>query len=498
MTKKVILPEIVIQNKLFGTTKKTGDNKYAAPKRVKGDDAKKLSDVREKIAKNADKATTASGEIGQKDLPNIIQQVDPQGTAQVIPQMYQQMGMMTSLLAMGSGSKGGGNSGANQSFPTMPAGISAVINDSFTGALAILTRKYGFEEVIRVFNDALYNNVSTNSPRYVDDLDPLYRDIVLNALANLIRLALYFGPLGIPVSQYDDVIYGDIVPDPVVSLPDVPNLYLKVYYTLQNDPYPGYQEWISQDGNNTKIYTQKLPKSYHFNTMNEEIFSTSETEIAAELDLYFQYVFGKEDRIYLTSKILNDILYKQMINVETNTLNNGVGNNAANSPGGQKGGGGNMAGRLGGGLSQLMQMFQGQQLPTSVLNQGNLNNTMQQFNKDMGLNNQIFEIGKQIMGGGGFMGGSPLGMLGNMGGIGNIIGGFGLGGGGLGGVLGGMGLGSLMGGFGSFGGNSGGGGGAAGSGFGGSSGGGSYTGGNISKEGLQNITVLLQKLGIQQ
>lgn len=472
--------------------------KYADPSRVKGDNAKKLSDVREKIAKNADKATTASGEIGQKDLPSIVQQVDPQGTAQVIPQMYQQMGMMTSLLALGSGSSGGGSSNSNPAFGAVPSGISNVLNDSFTGALAILTRKYGFEEVILVFNDALYNDVATNSENNINDLDPLYRDIVLNALANLIRLALYFGPLNIPVSKYDDVIYGDIVPDPVVGIPDVPDLYLKVYYNLENDPYPGYQEWVSQDGNNTKVYTQKDPKSYYFSTINQEIFSTSETEIAAELDLYFQYVFGVEDRIYLTSKILNDILYRQMVNVETNTLNNGVGNNAANSPGGKKGGGGNMAGRLGGGLSQLMQMFQGQQLPTSVLNQGSINNVMQQFTKDMGLNNQIFEIGKQILGGGGFMGGSPLGMLGNMGGIGNIMGGFGMGGGGLGGVLGGMGLGSLMGGFGSFGGNSGGGGGAAGAGFGGASGGGSYTGGDISKEGLQNITILLQKLGIQQ
>ena len=130
------------------------------------------------------------------------------------------------------------------------------------------------------------------------------------------------------------------------------------------------------------------------------------------LDLYFQYVFGG-DRVYLTATILNDILYKQMVNVETNTLNNGAGNNAANSPGGKKGGGGNMAGRLGGSLQQLMQKFTGQQLPTSVLNQGNMNNVMQQFTKDMGLNNQIFEMGKQILGGGGFMGGSPLGMLGN-------------------------------------------------------------------------------------
>jgi hypothetical protein len=145
-------------------------------------------------------------------------------------------------------------------------------------------------------------------------------------------------------------------------------------------------------------------------------------------------------------------------------------------------------------LQMLMQMFQSEQLPTSVLNQGGINNVMQQFTKDMGLNNQIFQIGQQILGGGGFLGGSPLGMLGNMGGIGNIMGGFGMGG--MEGVLGGMGLGGLMGGFGSFGGGSGGGGGGAGAGFGGASGGGEYSGGDITPEGLANIQALLKKLGI--
>ena len=492
---------IIIHSTLFGTkpdVSKKDKQKYAAPKRVKGDSAKSLSDARKKIAKNADKATTASGKIGQKDLPSVIKQVDPQGTAQVIPEMYQQMQMMLSLLAMGSGSSGGGSSGTMPSFSAVPSGISVVVNDSFTGALAILTRKYGFEEVIRVFDTALYDGGAPGDDYGVDNLDPLYKNIVLNSIANLIRLALYFGPLNIPISQYDNVEYGDIVPEPVVDILNVPDLYLKVYYNLEDDPYPGYQEWISQDGNSTKIYTKKDPKSYYFSTMNEEVYTISEQEIAEDLDPYFQYIQTGERTYYykfLTSKILNEILYKQMVNIETNTLNSGMGNNAANSPGGGGGGGGgNMAGMLGGMLQMLMQMFQSEQLPTSVLNQGGINNVMQQFTKDMGLNNQIFQIGQQILGGGGFLGGSPLGMLGNMGGIGNIMGGFGMGG--LEGVLGGMGLGGLMGGFGSFGGGSGGGGGGAGAGFGGASGGGEYSGGDITPEGLANIQALLKKLGI--
>lgn len=502
---------IIIHSTLFGTkpdVSKKDKQKYAAPKRVKGDNAKSLSDARKKIAKNADKATTASGKIGQKDLPSVIKQVDPQGTAQVIPEMYQQMQMMLSLLAMGSGSSGGGSSGTMPSFSAVPSGISVVVNDSFTGALAILVKKWGFEIVIRAFNTALqkrppiqYLNGYT-SEFGVENIDPLYRAIVLNSLANIVRLALYFGPLNIPVSEYDETVYGDTVPSPLVDESEVPDLYLKQYYELADDPYPGYVKWISQDGNNTTVYTKKPAQSYHFSTMNEEIFSISEKEIAADLDPWFEYTTAGPPGSFafirtLSSTTINEILYKQMVNIETNTLNSGMGNNAANSPGGG-GGGGNMAGMLGGMLQMLMQMFQSEQLPTSVLNQGNINNVMQQFTKDMGLNNQIFQIGQQILGGGGFMGGSPLGMLSNMGGIGNIMGGFGLDGGGLGGVLGGMGLGSLMGGFGSFGGGSGGGGGGAGSGFGGASGGGEYSGGGVTIEGLQNIEELLAKLGIEQ
>lgn len=486
---------------------KDKDQKYAAPKRVKKGE-KKLEDIRKKIAKNADKATTASGKIGQKDLPQTIKQVDPQNTAQVIPQMYQQMQMMLSLLAMGSGSGGGSGSSYVPTFSSVPSGVSVVVNDSFTGALAILTRKYGFEEVIRVFDTALYDKGAPGDDYGVDNLDPLYRSIVVNSLANLIRLALYFGPLNIPISQYDDVKYGDVVPDNVVDITAVPDFYLKVYYNLEDDPYLGYQEWVSQDGLYTKVYTKKDPKSYYFSTMNEEIYSISETEIAADLDPYFQYIQTGERTYYytfLTSRILNNILYKQMVNIEANTLNSGLGNNAAPNMNGGGGGGSGMAGMLGGLLMQLMQMLTAEQLPNSkiegstVLPQGEMQNMMQQFQKDMGLNNQIFELGKGILGGGGLggmMGGSPLGMLSGMGGIGNIMGGFDMGGGGLGGVLGGMGLGSLMGGFGSFGGGSGGGGGGAGSGF-GSSGGGDYSGGGISYQGLQNIQALLQKLGIE-
>ena len=449
-----------------------GEVKYADAPRVKGKDAEKLSDVRDEHAKNADKPTTASGEIGSKDLPQIIQMVDGSGHGQVMPQLYQQMQQITSLLAIGSGAS---MSNPQQPYSGVPSGPSVILNDSFTGALCILTKKHNFESVIALFVDVLDQNG-------LEEINSLYRDIVKNSLANLIRLALYFGPLSIPVSKYDDTVFGDIVPSPVILIDAVPDNYVKRYYTIDNDPYPGYDQWVSPDGT-TKVYVKKAPKSYHFNTSSEEVFSVSETTIANEIDKYFELDTNNKPIRFLTASKLNDILYDQMVTIESNTMDLGAGKNSNKSSG--------MGGMLGGQLQSLIGMLTTQtSLPNSAIQGGNMQNVMQQFQKDMGLNNQIFQIGKQALGGG-----SPMGALGGLGGMSNIMGGFGAGGGGLGGVLGGAGLPSQLGGFGSFGGNSGGGGGAAGSGF-GSYSGGSYSGGDISTTGLTKVSSMLTILGI--
>lgn len=452
-----------------------GEVKYADSPRVKGSDAEKLSDVRDEHAKNADKPTTASGEIGIKDLPQLIRQVDPNGRAQVIPQLYQQMQQITSLLSIGSGAMMG-SSGSGQSQSSIPpSGPTIILNDSFTGALCILVKTHGFDETIAMF-------VKVLGGEGLDQINSLFRDIVKNSIANLIRLALYFGPLDIPVSKYDDTVFGDLVPSPLVVSTDVPDLYVKQYYTIDNDPFPGYEEWVSPD-KTKKVYVKKETKSYHFTSSSEEIFSTSETTIANKIEPYFEKDTDGSYIRTLTPPILNDILYDQMVTIESNAMNLGAGKNSNNSS--------NMSGMLGGQLMSLISMLSTQMsLPNSAVQGGSLQQTMQQFQKDMGINNQIFQIGKQALGGG-----SPLGALGGMGGLSNIMGGFGIGGGGLTGVLGGIGLPSQFGGFGSFGGGSGGGGGAAGSGF-GSYTGGNYTGGGISTQGTKNLSEMIRILGI--
>lgn len=454
------------------------DLKYPKSPDVKSETAKKLSDVREKLAPNADKPTSASADKGQTNLPQLMQQIDPQAIAQVLPQMYSQLMQMTSILGMGSGMMGGGGGQNNPtdllaSDQSIPSGLTVVVEDSFTGALAILVKKYGFERVLGIFTNLLDNGG-------INKIDTRFQSLVKNSIANLIKVALYYGPLNIPVSVYDETIYGDIVPEPLVNASEVPDGYVKQYYSISNDPYPGYIHWLSSDRTKS-VYVRREPGSYVFTCSSQEIYSISEKEIAEDLD---PYVFTNSV-LYLTTDILNEILAKQIINVEDNTTNNNMGNNSSQN----NSGGGNMGGQL----QSLLQMLLSNQLPKSVLNQNDVQKTMKQFTKDMSFNNQLFELGNQAMGGGS---GGALSSLGNMGGLSNIMSGFNAEGGGISGVLGNLGGGNLLGSFGGFGGGSGGGGGGAGSGFPGASGGGNYSGGNISQSGLANISKTLMLLGI--
>lgn len=478
-------------NQTIGGKAPKKDPKYADPPAVKPDDSKKLTDFRDKFAPNADKATSASADKGQTDLPAIMQSIDPQGNAQQFPQMYQQAMMMISILAMGSGMGGGGGGSGNFGagvVPFVPSGVVNVLEDSLTGALAILVRNHGFERVIEILVLILSNNG-------INQIDSGYRNLVLNSVANLIKVALYYGPDNIPVSAYNEAIFGIKVPNAVNLITDVPDGWIEQFYNIQDDPYPGYREFKHMlPGLNSTAYermwVKREPKSYVYESASEAIYSYSEMSIATLLDPYFKI----GTTYILTAAILNTILVDESYNVETNTLNTTMGNGAGNQNQGGGGGGGNgLAGMMGGQLQQLMGLMQGEQLPQSVLNQGQVGKVLQQYTKDMALNNQIFELGKGALGGGQ---GGALGSMGNMGGMSNIMGGFGAGGGGIGGVLGNLGGGNLLGSFGGFGGNSGGGGGGAGSGFPGASGGGSYSGGGISSGGMKNVSQLLTLLGI--
>ncbi len=349
--------------------------KYGDVPFISNDDAKSLSDIRDKFAPNADKPTTAS-DTKSKKLPDMMQQVDPQGLAQMLPNMLQGMG-------------GGGAGGVMDI--AIPAQRVSVIADSFGGALCILSNKLGYEVVIKSAFTALKDNT-------IDTIIyPQYRSLVFNGLTRLIQNAILYGANNIPQSIYRKVTYGEFAPSPLVTPGEIPEMYTKVYYTVADDPWPGYIQWQSPDGTKS-VYVKRGPTDYPVDSAYQELYTSAEISLAADM---LPYVATDT----LTADVINQLLQAQEQVTFTQGINISIGNGA--------GGGGGGAQQLLGMLMGIIEKFQNGQLMEGVLDQGKNREALKKYKDNMGA------LGKMEQKAGNAFG---LGNLGEVGNLKNMLG----------------------------------------------------------------------------
>ena len=300
------------------------------------------TDTKRKEAEYADKPTTADGERGNKDLPSVLAQVG--NAASFLPSMYSMMGMVTALI--------GGRSQTSRK---------KIIEDSLSGALAILVGRWSYDQVINVFDTALAGD-------NIKQIDEIYRSNVKNALANLYMSAVEFGPNNIPIYTYSTVTTIGPVPSPLVTV--VPDLYLQQYYLQAEDPYPGYIRWNSQDGTEFVFTERKIGDKYYVSPQ-QEIYSISEQELADALDPYI-----RDEN--LTAAILNNLLREQDSNIQANTkektLGKGTGSGGANAL--------RLLMSLIGPISAATGLLRSAQLPFSVLSQGSVSASLEEYEKN--------------------------------------------------------------------------------------------------------------------
>lgn len=312
---------------------------HPSPKKKKHKNYK----IAEKGAPNRDKPTTAGAQKGLKDLPAAMAAMDPQGLSMVAPMMYKMLGQITSA------SKGSSQSSRK-----------VVIEDAFTGALSILANEYSFERLTEVFNNALENNG-------IQFIDKEYREIVKNALVNLIKNYVLYGEGNLPHSNPETVSVLGPAPTPVVTV--VPDLYIQEYYTASTDPYPGYIKWNSPDGTDHVFTERKIGEPY-YSTADEEVYTVAEQELAEALR---PYVIENN----LTARILNDLITQQDSNVESNTAEKTGGKNSSKNVM-------DLLMKLAGYAGVITQLQQQLQLPLSVLNQGSIKKSQEAFMKNIG------------------------------------------------------------------------------------------------------------------
>ena len=344
-------------NQSYAVTKETvvddGIPPYARPQKPKLNKEKNYSSA-EKFAPNRDKPTTADAKKGLLELPAAMSAVDPQGLSSIAPMMYSMLGQIASS-----------SSGSSQS------SRKRVIEDALTGALSLLSNKYTFEYLTLVFDNALKNNS-------IKFIDPEYRDIVKNAIANLYKNYSLYGEGNIPTKTVDVVTTIGTPQTPLVTV--VPDLYIQQYYTKSTDPYPGYIKWVSQDETDY-VFTERTIGDPYYTSPDEEIYSESEQFLAVSLE---PYVIENN----LTAKILNDLMVDQDKTVENNTQEKTAGKNSAKQFL-------DILSKLAGYAGTISNNQQSVQLPVSVLNQSSIQSSLNNFMKNVGQLKQEKEKAKQ-------------------------------------------------------------------------------------------------------
>jgi hypothetical protein len=329
---------------------------YAFPPDAAGNQAVSLSDVRAAHAPNADKKTIAAGSKGELDIDTVLQAVDPFSSSSIIPGMISSLSKVSSTMDS-----------------AVPSTKKTILQNSLYGALCKLSNKYSFTRVIDIFNTALTNGGMLR-------IDSTQRSVVSTAITYLIKNAQDNGPdnIKIPVTFEQVTEIGIETPSPVVNL--VPDLYIQVYYKIEDDPYPGYKLWLSRDGL-TKIYTKRTIGEYYYENSKDEIYYTSVLELFADLDPYCDpdYVDPiTKLPVIFTATILNSFLSTQNTNVKSNSMNKNVGNNSSDNLMD------NLVDLLGY-TGTIVNLIQSTQLPSSVLNQSSINSSLNSYSENMAM-----------------------------------------------------------------------------------------------------------------
>ncbi len=310
----------------------------------------------EKGAPNREKPTTAGAKKGLKDLPAAVAAIDPQGLSMIAPMMYKMLGQIAAAAG-----------GASESTRKQ------TVEDALSGALAILSNKYTFEYLTLVFNNALQNDG-------IKLIDSGYQSVVKNALANLYKNYLTYGEGNIPETTYETVTTIGAAPSPLVT--DVPDLYVQQYYTKENDPYPGYIKWLSQD-ETEYVFTERTIGDPYYSSPVEEVYSEAEIQLAVGLE---PFVVANN----LSAKDLNDLLVTQESQVEGSTAEKTGGKNSSKQLM-------SVLMQLAGYAGKIANMQQSLQLPVSVLNQGGIKKSHEAFMKNIGQIRQAKDKARQAV-----------------------------------------------------------------------------------------------------
>ncbi len=328
--------------------------------------------------------------------PNVlkmIQAVDPQSQSAIIPQAVNNFQKIISTMSTAMAGQSG-------------MGTNGLTGSSLGGALTSMASTMGAAAVVNaVANAAGINAVSANTPvtnavaqqmatllnqfgglvpanEVVADLDPTTSEIVylgllqlLNSVGPNLQVGTYDTATG--TVSFDNVStsntpVSNTAPGPVVGSP--PDGSFQVFTYSPNDPHPGYNAWENLDG--SVVYT--VANTPYAASPEQDAVNAAMAQMIVELQADVRAGTVTMTQLEAAIGIANQLANNQ---VTQNTL--GVG--SAPTP---ASGGGTSSTSISSILGKLFQMIQqsdSTHLPNSVLNQSGVQQSLQNYQKAMGI-----------------------------------------------------------------------------------------------------------------
>jgi len=274
------------------------------------------SQTRKNAAPNADKPSIAHVDPSM-DLNSALQQVGTSG--QVFPKLISILTQVKGIMAMmhttspSSSPSSATNTNNNETINTL---ISAL-----TGALTIISNKIGFDNVVSTLSSTFANGNAAN-------LETKYVSVVSESIINLVELAISQGNTqNLPYTAtpgYNTIPPGTIPLSPLYATP--PDNYVQQFFSITNDPYPGYVQWQGPLGND--VYTTRTADYPNYDSALESVTGNAQIQLVTLLSPPLQINL-------LTVPQLNAILdsvYQYIVSSGQDSVlgNNSGGNSGAN------------------------------------------------------------------------------------------------------------------------------------------------------------------------
>jgi hypothetical protein len=286
-------------------------------------------EVDKKLKEPSIPTTASAAKLSGAHILDVIKQVDPNSKSASLPNMVGKYNEVRNIMSM-----------------TSPGGITNMLGGSMTNLISNIGAQFGLKNAIAIFNTAMKFDGA-------NALDPAVKEAIRIGMVAAMKSAKSNGGKPVVYQPPASSVVSVNTPAPPLALmvTTPPQGYIQQYYDINNDPFPGYIQWLGPT--NDFKYTLRNGEP-NYSSAQEHVQHNSYQGMQAQLgsSLKTGNISQKE-----LAKLLNGSAASLAADALTKVLGHGIDLNSI----------ADFAKKLLGGLGGFIQGIIGGHLPKSVL-----------------------------------------------------------------------------------------------------------------------------------